>query len=123
MRATLVIAGAAVIVVGLVVFAFGVIGVGQATTDFVNCLNGVPMQPTFGFPSACANAMNAVASWEIVEAFGGFLGVLGLVLLAVGILLDRERPAPIYPQAYPPPYGPPPAYMPTEGPQVPPPPP
>ncbi len=122
-RTSVVIAGAIVMIVGVVVFAFGAVGVGQATTDFINCLNSFPTQPIFGYPTACVTAMNAVATWELVEALGGFLGVVGVVVLVVGALLDRERPAPVYAPMYPQPgYAPPPVYAPPQGPPNPPPP-
>ncbi len=123
MRTGVVIAGVIVTIVGVVLFAFGVMGVGRATTDFMNCLNGFPTQPTFGYPTSCVNAMNAAATWGLVELLGGFLGVAGFLVLIVGVLLNRERPAPVYAPVYPPPaYAPPPVYAPPPGPQNPPPP-
>ena len=122
MRKGLVYAGAGLLVLGVVVFTMGLLGTGQASAAFLNCLNGYPMYPPFGAPSACVSAMNDLALYQGVEALGGVAGLVGFVLLIVGIILQPEGPAPAPMAYYPPPiYGPPPGGIPPQGPQSPPP--
>lgn len=118
MRKGLVYAGVGILVIGVAVAVLGILGLGQASAAFLNCTNGFPTDPMFGFPAACTNAMGAMVAYQGLEWLGGVLGLLGLVLLVVGLVLQPEGPAAM--TYYPPPvYGPPPGIMP---PQAPPPP-
>ncbi len=111
MRMGLVFAGAATLVIGVVVFFVAIVGASQAAAAFLNCLNGYPTPPMYGVPTACTDAMNAMALYEGLEILGGVVGVIGLVLLIVGIALGPVRPVatPMYPPpVYIPPYGTPP---------------
>ncbi len=121
MRKGVVFGGATLLVLGVVVFAIAAVGAGQAASDLGNCLNGFPSNPTFGFPSACADAMGSLWLYQGIEALGGVLGLAGIVLLVVGLILPPTRPAPASMPYYPPPvYGPPPGYAPPQGPPPPP---
>lgn len=116
-RKGLIYAGAGLVVLGIALFMVSVVQVAQATTNFMNCLNGAP---TSGVPAACTSAMTAVVLFGSLEWFGFILGIVGAVVLIVGFVMEPERPvvAPVY--------GPPPAYYaaaapPPQGPQSPPP--
>ncbi len=121
MRRGILFAGLALLVVGLVVFVIALIGVGQATADFLNCMNGLPANPFLPVPSSCSNAMAAITLYEGLEILGGIVGLVGFVILVVGLILPPERPVLAPMPYYPPPvYGAPPGYPPP-GPQPPPP--
>lgn len=114
--------GLAVLVVGIALFAAAAVQVQQAATAFMNCLANFPSGPIGGFPSSCVDAMNAAATWQLVEGLGGILGLVGFILLLLAFILEPERPAVAYGPYYPPPvYAAPPAYAPSQGPQTPPP--
>lgn len=119
MRRDLVLAGAALLIVGIVMFAFAWVGASQAAISFTNCLMSNP--PTSTFPTACTEAVNAIAMYTTLEAVAGLLGLVGFVLLLVGLLLEPPRPAFFPMPGYPPPAAaPPPGYSPREGPPPPP---
>ncbi len=110
-RTGLVFAGAATLVIGIVVFFVAIVGAGQAAAAFLNCFSGYPTPPIYTVPNACTNAMGAMAMYQGLEVLGGVLGVVGLVLLVIGIALQPEgrAPTPMYPPpVYAPPYVPPP---------------
>lgn len=121
LRVGLVLAGMAVLVLGVVVFVAAAIGLGQASAAFFGCLNNYPTYPPFGVPTACTDAMGAMATYQGLEALGGILGVVGLVVLVIGLVLQPERPVPMTAYYPPPVYGPPPGYSAPQGPQNPPP--
>ncbi len=122
MRRSLVYAGAALLVGGIVIYVVGMVGVSQAAADFVSCLNGYPSYPMFGVPAACATAMGTMAMYQGIEVLAAVLGVVGVVLLVVGAVLGPEGPAPAPMPYYPPPvYSPPPGYNPPQSPPSPPP--
>ena len=121
MRKGIASAGGALLVLGVVVFAIAAVGAAQAASDFGNCLNGFPSNPTFGFPSACADAMGSLWLYQGIEAIGGLLALGGIALLVIGLILPPTRPAPASMPTYPPPvYGPPGVYTPPQGPPPPP---
>lgn len=123
MRKGLVLVGVVLVVFGILFFFMFAVAAGQAASDFMNCLNGFPSYPSFGFPTACTNAMNAMYFDQLMEGLAGLGTLLGVVLLVVGLVLQPERPVPASMPSYPPPiYGPPPGYVPPQGPQSPPPP-
>ena len=124
MRRNLVYAGLALLILGIVVSALAVVGSGQATEQFMGCLNGVPSNPIGGFPAGCADAMNALVVYSGLEYVGGIVGLVGLVLQVLGIVLEPVRPVPAWVPNQPPPvYGSPYGHAPPQGPQGPPPPP
>ncbi len=117
MRKGLAYLGAALLVVGVVVFFAGLGGASQVATDLVNCgtLSG------FQVPSACANALGALWMYEAIEGTGGIFGIVGLILFIVGLTMEPERPVPVAAPYYvPPTYPPPPSYAPPPNPPSPP---
>ncbi len=110
---------------GIVVFVVCVAEVAQASTDFINCMNGNPITYPYGsLPPACTAAMSTMLLYGSLEWIGILVGIGGFVLLLVGLLLQPPRPEYAPPGYYPPPaYVPPPAAVPPQGPQAPPPPP
>ncbi len=125
MRTGIVSAGAVLLVVGVIVFVLCAVEVGQATTDFLNCMNGIGYPypgPYPTVPTACSAAMGAMVLYGTLEWIGVLVGAVGFVLLLVGIFLEPPRPAVVPPPYYypPPVYPAPPAYPP-QGPQTPPP--
>ena len=119
-RRNRVYAGAAVLVVGVVVVGIGLAGYAEASANFMNCTAGFPMpEPTF--PTACLDALNALGAYEMLSGFGGLVSLVGFVLLLVGLVLQPARPVPTALPGYPPSERTPPA-SPQGGPTPPPPP-
>lgn len=124
MRRSLVYAGIAALIGGLIVYAIALVGVAQATANFVSCLNGFPSYPMYGVPATCSAAMGQLALYQGLEALAAVLGVIGIAVLVVGLVLGPEGPAPAPMPFYPPPvYAPPPGYTHPQTPPSPPPPP
>jgi hypothetical protein len=118
--------GVALFVLGVALFFLGAVESGRAGAAFMNCFGGTT-PPFGGFPTACTDAMNAVALWQGVMGVSVLLGIAGLVFLILGVVLQPQgvRAGPPYAPAYPPPvYAPsypPPVYTPPQEPRTPPP--
>lgn len=123
MRRALAAVGGSSVGLGVVLFALGLFQTGQASAAMFNCFGGTPV---YGFPSACTDAANAFYLGEFVTGLAVAVGVVGIVLLILGLVLQPEGmrlgpwvmpqyPPPVYAPSYPPP-----VYAPPEAPKPPP---
>lgn len=124
MRKGLVILGVAVLILGAVLFVVGWLESIRAAAAYLSCFMGGTL--------ICTDVLASMALWGTIENLGILLGVVGLVVLIVGAVLQEEGarpmppypaqyPPPAYPAAYPPPAYPPPVYPPAQDPKSPPP--
>ncbi len=123
MRQGIVIAGVALLILGVVLFGVGMLEATQAAAAYVTCFMGGSL--------ICTDLLGTMAFWGMIENVGIAVGVIGLIVLLVGAVLQEEGPRPTqpypqypppaYPPSYAPPAYPPPVYPPAQEPKTPPP--
>lgn len=116
-RRGLAFAGLGALIAGIVLFVVAEVETSQQAIAFANCYGGMP--PFGGYPTTCTDALNAMALWQGLSLIAAVVGVLGLILLVLGLVLQPEGvfagppyapqyPPPVYAPSYPPPVYPPP---------------